>query len=128
MSLRAPLGRALGTGSAKEGASHWWLQRVTSVALVPLTLWFAIALTSLGSLGYASVSAWLGAPLNAVLMILLLLVLAWHSKLGVQVVIEDYVHGKSLKVASLMLSACAHFAVAAAGVFSVLRIAFGSLA
>ncbi len=126
MSLRTPLGRVLGLGSAKEGTDHWWAQRVTAVALALLGLWFVISLMSLGTVKYGNVLAFLGRPVNSVLMALLCVTLAWHSYLGVQVVIEDYVHGKGLKVASLIASRFAHVFVAIASLFAVLRIGLGA--
>jgi succinate dehydrogenase / fumarate reductase, membrane anchor subunit len=128
VSLVSPLGRVLGLGSAKDGAEHWWMQRLTSVALVPLGLWLAIALATLNDYSHAGVSAWVAAPVNAVLLILTVLATIHHSRLGVQVVIEDYVRGKALKVTGLMLSTLVHFAVAIAALFAILRIAFGAVA
>jgi succinate dehydrogenase / fumarate reductase membrane anchor subunit len=120
------LGRVLGLGSAKQGAHHWWLQRVSSVALVPLSIWFVLSLASLPLGDFASVSAWIAASWHAVLLCLFVLCASWHSQQGVQVVIEDYVHGHGLKVAGLMLSNFAHVLVAATGVFAVLKVAFGT--
>jgi succinate dehydrogenase / fumarate reductase, membrane anchor subunit len=128
VNLVSPLGRVLGLGSAKDGAEHWWMQRLTSVALVPLGLWLAIALARLEDFSHAIVSAWVAAPVNAVLLILTVLATIHHSRLGVQVVIEDYVRGKSLKVTSLMLSTLIHFAVATAALFAILKVAFGAAA
>lgn len=124
--LRSPLGRALGLGSAKEGVEPWWLQRVTAVALVPLTLWFVAALV--GHLGaeHAAAVAWLRSPLTAVAMILLVVATFVHMALGVQVVIEDYVHHEAAKIASLVLVRLACWALGAAALFAVLRVAFGS--
>src|SRR5437660_11755026 len=89
--MRSPLGRAVGLGSAKEGVEHWWRQRLTAVALLPLALWFVAAL--LGHLGgdHANAASWIGSPLPAILMILLVGASAYHAALGTQVVIEDYV-------------------------------------
>ncbi len=126
VNLVSPLGRVLGLGSAKDGAEHWWMQRLTSVALVPLGLWLAIALARLEDFSHATVTAWVAAPVNAVLLILTVLATIHHSRLGVQVVIEDYVRGKSLKVTSLMLSTLIHFAVATAALYAVLKVAFGA--
>jgi succinate dehydrogenase / fumarate reductase membrane anchor subunit len=128
MSLRSPIGRVLGLGSAKEGVGHWWGQRVSAVALVILTLWFVSALLRLGDLGHATVIAWIAAPMNAVLLSLLVGTSVYHSQLGVQVVVEDYVSHPGAKVATLMLLNFLHIVLAALGVFSVLRIAFGAAA
>jgi succinate dehydrogenase / fumarate reductase membrane anchor subunit len=123
MSLRSPLGKVLGRGSAGEGVGHWWAQRVTAVALVPLTAWFAWSLLGLELGSYDAVRGWLGRPWVAVLTVLLVVTLAWHSKLGVQVVIEDYVHGKVAKTFLLLLSLFVHAGAAVSGVFALLLIA-----
>jgi succinate dehydrogenase / fumarate reductase, membrane anchor subunit len=125
MSLRSPIGRVLGLGAAKEGFSHWWLQRVTSVALVLLGLWFVFALLRMPTFGYEFVVEWIAMPLNAVLLLLLIGTVVYHSQLGVQVVVEDYVHHHGLKIATMVLLTFAHVAVAALAIFAVLRIAFG---
>jgi len=126
MSLRSPLGRVLGLGSAKDGTAHWWAQRVSAVALVPLTLWFMISLLALPSLDYATVRIWLSFPLTALLTMLLVAVLTYHSYLGTSVVIEDYVHSAGTKVASLLLLRFLYVLVGAASIFAVLRVALRS--
>jgi succinate dehydrogenase / fumarate reductase membrane anchor subunit len=125
MSLRSPIGRVTGLGTAKEGASHWWSQRLTSVALLLLGLWFVASLLRMPTFGHEFVTAWIAMPLNAVLLLLLIGTLVYHSQLGVQVVVEDYVHHHGLKIATMMLLTFAHVAVAALAIFAVLRIAFG---
>ena len=126
MSLQSPLARVLGSGSAKEGTDHWWVQRVSAVGLVVLGIWFLVAMLGLDGFDQATIRDWIGRPVNSVLLLLLSVTLAYHSSLGVQVVIEDYVHGPFLKVASLILNRFAHVIVAAAALFAVLKIAFGT--
>ena len=128
MSLRSPVGRVLGLGSAKEGVSHWWSQRVTAVGLVLLGLWFACSLARLGGFDHGTVAAWIGTPTHAVLLSLLIGTAAYHSQLGVQVVVEDYVSNKGWKIVTMLFVNFLHVALAALGVFSVLRIAFGAAA
>jgi succinate dehydrogenase / fumarate reductase membrane anchor subunit len=88
-SLRSPLGTVAGLGSAKSGVHHWWLQRLTSIALVPLTIWFTVSLASLSSLDHVTVIAWMAQSWTALLLVLLVLVATYHSQLGVRVVVED---------------------------------------
>jgi len=126
VSLRSPLGIVLGAGSAKNGVHHWWLQRLTSVALVPLTIWFVVSLLALPSLGYETVSAWMGQSSTALLLVLFVLVATWHSQLGVRVVVEDYVHGAGARTLTLVIVIFAHALIAVAGVFAVLKVALGA--
>ena len=126
VSLRAPLGRVLGLGTAKDGTDHWWGQRVSGVALVLLGLWFVASLVALPSLEHYVVVEFLGRPVNTVLMALLTVTVAYHSHLGVQVVIEDYVHGHGLKIVSLVLSRFAHIFVAVVSIYAILRIGLGA--
>jgi succinate dehydrogenase / fumarate reductase, membrane anchor subunit len=125
MSIKTPLGRVLGHGSAKQGVGHWWIERLTAIALLPLTVWFVWALLSLPSFGHADVVAWIAGPWTSVLLLLLVLAVTWHSQLGVQVFIEDYVHGPAIKFVSTLASSFAHIVIAVAGVFAILKIAFG---
>ena len=128
MSLRSPLGRVLGTGSAKEGVQHWWRQRLSSVALVPLSIWFVVSLLSLPSFDHAIVAAWMSQSWTALLLVLFVVVGAWHSQLGVRVVVEDYVHATGVRTLTLVVVTFAHALLAAAGVFAILKVAFGSAA
>jgi len=102
MSLQTPLARVLGLGSAREGVGHWWWQRLTAAALVPLGIWFVIAVISLVGAGYGEARAWVTAPLNMVLLIAFAAALLHHAQLGLQVVIEDYVHNEALKLSGLL--------------------------
>ncbi len=126
MSYRTPLGRVRGLGSAKEGTAHWWAQRLTAIALVPLILWFVISLLSMIGADHAAVKAWLGQPLPAVLAVLLIVATFHHAQLGLQVVIEDYVHNEGAKLTLIVLIKFAAVALAALAVFAVLKLAFGS--
>ncbi len=126
MSLRSPLGRVAGLGSAKDGVSHWWMQRVTAVALVPLTLWFLFALLGLPAYDYLTVRSWVGAGWAPVFLVLLVAALSYHSALGVQVVIEDYVPVKPVKVGALLASTFFHLIIAAAGIFAIVKIALAA--
>jgi succinate dehydrogenase / fumarate reductase membrane anchor subunit len=125
MSLRSPLGRVLGLGSARGGSSHWYAQRVSAVALVLLALWLFVSLASLAGASYGQVTGWLRSPLNSTLALLLVVVAAWHAVLGLQVVVEDYVAGKGTRVVVLIGIKFAFVVAAVVGVLAVLRIAFG---
>ncbi len=126
MSLKTPLGRVLGLGSAKEGADHWWSQRVSAVLNLLLGLWFIIAMTTMEGYSYLDMMRFVAEPWNGVLLSLLCASLAYHSFLGVQVVLEDYVHSPGLKVVSLFASRFAHLLVGFACVYAVIRIGLGS--
>jgi succinate dehydrogenase / fumarate reductase membrane anchor subunit len=125
MSLRSPLRRVTGLGSAKGGAAHWYAQRVTAVALVLLGLWFVVSLATLGGASHALVVAWLSTPLASALAVLLVLTSAYHALLGLQVVIEDYVADKNTRTGVLLAVKFALVVAAVIGVLAVLRIAFG---
>jgi len=123
MSLRSPLGRARGLGSAKDGVHHFWVQRVSAVALIPLSLWFVFSVAQLAGGDYYAVRHWVSAPSVAIALVLFLASSLYHSALGVQVVIEDYVHHEGLKIVSMLLQKFAHAVVAAASIFAVLKVA-----
>ncbi len=124
MSLETPLGKVLGLGSAGDGPAHWWSQRVSSVALALLALWFLVSLAGIDLNDHGALVTWLSAPLNIALGVLLVAVTAYHSSLGVQVVIEDYVGG-GLRVVSMVLSQFLHIVLAGIGIVAILRVAFG---
>ncbi len=124
-SLRTPLARARGLGSAKDGTHHFWLQRLTAIALVPLTIWFALSVASLATADLPAVLAWMRSPLSAVLMLSFLLAGFWHMKLGLQVVIEDYVHGEWRKVTCLILNNLISIFLALAATLAVLKMLLG---
>jgi succinate dehydrogenase / fumarate reductase, membrane anchor subunit len=121
--MRSPLARAIGLGSAREGVGEWWAERVSAVALIPLTLWFAASIIAHTGSDYATFIAWMRTPLAATLMILLLIALFHHTALGLQVVFEDYVHSGA-KFAWVIAARLGCFALAIAGVVATLHIAF----
>ena len=123
--MGSPLGRAVGLGSAKEGVEYWWLQRITAVALVPLSLWFVIAIIRLAGADFDGVRDWIGNPLPAILLVLLLIATFYHVSLGLQVVIEDYIHAELTKIGLVIIVRLACFALAVAGIFAVLSMAVG---
>ena len=123
--LIAPLARARGLGSAKSGYKHWWGQRVSAIALVPLTLWFVYSATGLAGADQAHVHVWLSRPASAILMSLFIVATFYHLSLGVQVVIEDYIHREGVKLTAMLLIKGLIVLVAAAALFTVLRVAVG---
>lgn len=125
MSMRSPLARVRGLGSAKEGAGHWWAQRLTAVALVPLIIWFVASVCAMTGADYGAVRDWIANPLVAVLLVLLAIAVFHHAQLGLQVVIEDYVHSEGLKIASIVLVKFAALALGVASVLSILKISLG---
>lgn len=102
MNLRSPLGRVRGLGAAREGVSHFWQQRLTALALVPLTVWFVISMITLAGSDFAHFQAWLALPGNSTMMLLVIFCVFHHGQLGLQVVIEDYVHSEGLRLASII--------------------------
>jgi len=125
MSLRSPLSRVLGSGSAKEGTDHWWMQRVTAIALLILGLWFLISIASLEGYSETDMHTWVASPFNAIMLLLMSITLAWHSMLGIQIVIEDYIHGPGLKVVSIILSKFVHVFLGVAAVVAILKVLLG---
>lgn len=126
MSLQTPLGKVRGLGSAKDGTSHFWLQRLTAIALVPLGIWFTLAMLGLIGAGHAEVTGWLRQPVPASLMLLFIASSFYHLKLGAQVIIEDYVHGEGFKLISQIAVTLACVALGFVSAFAVLKISLGS--
>lgn len=121
--MRSPYGRAAGLGSAKTGVEQWWRQRLSAIALVPLTLWLVASLIALRGSDYEVVVTWLRTPFATLMMVLLVIALFYHTALGLQVVVEDYVH-TAAKLPALIVLRLACFALAAIGILAVLHIAF----
>lgn len=123
MELRSSLGRVRGLGSAKEGVGHWWAQRVTAIALVPLSIWFVFAALALMGADYPTFAAWIGEFGNALLLALLVITLFYHAQLGMQVVIEDYVSGHAALITILLIVRFALFALAASCLLAIVLVA-----
>jgi succinate dehydrogenase / fumarate reductase membrane anchor subunit len=123
-SVRSPLARVRGLGSAQHGVGDWWMQRVTAIALVPLSLWFVASVISLVGADYLTVARWMGSPVNAVILILLLLAMFRHAQLGLRVVIEDYVHHEGAKIAMLLLVNAVLAILAVGSILSILKLVF----
>ncbi len=124
--MDTPLARVRGLGSAREGVHHWWAQRLTAVALVPLSLWWVISIIRHAGAGYAEFIDWVREPLTSILLVVSIGALFWHASLGVQEVLEDYVHHEGVKIASIIAVKFAAVLLAVAGIFAVLRIALGA--
>jgi succinate dehydrogenase / fumarate reductase membrane anchor subunit len=123
--LRSPLRRARGLGSAKDGTNHWWAQRVTAVALVPLALWFVWSVLKVAPAGIDGYRIWIASPFNATAMIVFLGVTFHHAQLGLQVVFEDYVGGHGARIVTNMIVKFLCYGLAALSIVSVLIVAFG---
>ena len=122
--FRTELGRVRGLGTAKEGVHHWWMQRVSAVALIPLTLWFVIALVAHIGADYTATRAWLGSPITFGLMVLLIGATFYHAQLGLQVVIEDYVENEALRFGLIIIMKLASVVLTVLGIFAVLKLSF----
>jgi len=125
MSLRSPLGTAKGLGSAKEGLHHWWAQRVTAIALIPLTIWFAFKVAVLSQSDYQTVIECIGSPWSAALIVSLVVAAFYHAALGMQVIFEDYIGHKAFRVGAIMATNLLLFLLGAAAIIAVVRIALG---
>ncbi|MCH2189954.1 MAG: succinate dehydrogenase, hydrophobic membrane anchor protein [Gammaproteobacteria bacterium] len=125
MNLRSPRSVAVGLGSAKHGFSHWWWQRVTAVALIPLTLWFVYSIVLLMNNDYDQATTWLASPVNATLMLVFVFAVLFHAQTGLQVVIEDYIHTKWINLTLLLVVKFAAVIMAVLATISVLQVALG---
>lgn len=125
MEFRTPAKAVRGLGSAREGAAHWWAQRMTALALVPLTVWFAISVCRLAGAEHSAFTAWLASPFNAIAMLLFTIAGFHHAALGLQVVLEDYISSESWRIASVTAVKGACWALTAACVFATVKIALG---
>jgi succinate dehydrogenase / fumarate reductase membrane anchor subunit len=126
MGVQSPVARVRGLGAAREGVGHWTRQRLTAIANLLLVLWFVFSAMALAGAGYDEVRAWLASPLSASLMILLVISVVYHARLGVQVVIEDYVHHEGARLASLAALSLIAFGLAVACIVAVLKVSIGS--
>lgn len=122
--FHSPLSVARGTGSTHSGVHHWMHQRVTAIANLGLMIWLVWSVTHMGVVDYATFTAWLAQPLNAVLMILAIISTFYHASLGTQVIVEDYIHNEGFKLVKLIAMKLFFFAAAIACIFSILKIAF----
>ncbi len=127
-SLRTPLGKVKGLGSARSGTGHFIAQRLTALALVPLSVWFCFSLASMPQMDYATFSAWLSSPISSSLMILTILTTFYHLHLGVQVVIEDYISDHAIRIVGIIAVQFVSILLAVTGVVSVLKVAMGGVA
>ena len=121
--MRTDLGRVRGLGTAKEGVHHWWMQRLTAIALIPLTLWFIISIATLNNASYTETVNWLSIPLVSIFMILLVSATLYHALLGVQVVVEDYIHKEGFKFLLLIGLKFIFLVLGVVAIFSLLKIA-----
>lgn len=122
---RNPLAKVHGLGSAKSGTHHWWMQRVTAIANIPLMLWFVVSMAHNARADYATLVAWMQQPTVAVLMILLIANITFHMRLGLQVAIEDYVSDHGNRIAAMLIITFVTLTLAALGIFSILKISLG---
>jgi len=124
--LRTPLAKVRGLGSAKDGTHHFWVQRVSALALTPLVLWFGLSVASLPNASYDSVVQWLDSPFNVVMLVSFLIAGFYHGALGLQVIIEDYIAKEGVRIASIIAVQLISFFFAALGIFAALKISLGA--
>jgi succinate dehydrogenase / fumarate reductase membrane anchor subunit len=125
MNFRSPLGRVRGLGSAKDGTHHWWMQRLTALALIPLAIWLVWSVVSLIGRDHAAFVGWVRHPVSATLLVILIAATFHHGQLGLQVVIEDYVKGEGLKLGAILAVKALALVLGGIAAFCVLKIALG---
>jgi succinate dehydrogenase / fumarate reductase membrane anchor subunit len=126
MNLRNPLANAHNHGAAGDGVAHWWAQRFSAILLIGLTVWLVLAISSVAGASHEEVSAWLASPFNAAMAILFVVTAIYHSKLGLQVVIEDYVHQRAAEVGLQLLVKISAIVGGLLAVMAILKVAFGA--
>ena len=126
MDLRTPIARARGLGSAKDGTRHWWMQRITAIALIPLSVWLVGSLVAIGAADHAQTVHWIRSPAVSIALLLTIAALFHHAQLGMQVIIEDYVHAEWRKLTALIAVKLLAITIAATAAFNVLKISLGS--
>ncbi len=127
MNLEHPLARVIGNGSAKSGVEHWWLQRLTAIALVPLTLWVVVLLLKTASIDYYAAREVVSSPISAALLICWVVAMLWHAQLGLQVVVEDYIHNPWVEFTAHVVVKLAVLLGVALSVIAILKVATGGL-
>ena len=125
-SLQTPLAKARGLGSARDGTHHWWMQRMTALAMIPLVIWFVISVIGLVGSDLETFQGWLSSPFNAIAMVLLVIATFWHATLGIQVVIEDYIASKTVKIMAETGVRFAALILCVIALWSILKISFGA--
>ena len=123
--LRSPLAKVKGLGTSPDATHHFWLQRLTALALIPLTLWFCFSIALLPNADYLAITTWLQSPFNAVMMILVVLISFHHAHLGMQVIFEDYIANHAYRLSAILLVKFTSYFMMILGVYSIIKIALG---
>ncbi len=123
--LRSPLAKAKGLGASGEGSHHFWLQRITALALIPLVLWFCFSIALLPEASYNTITLWLQSPFNAIMMALLVIVSFQHAHLGIQVILEDYIHDHGKRFIAVTFVKFLSYIMMVAGLYAIIKITLG---
>jgi len=121
--MKTPIAKVRGLGSAGNGTHHWWMQKLTALALIPLTIWFVASIVQMTGADYRTVMTWMASPVSATLMLIFMITGLYHLKLGLQVVVEDYIHREGLKMALQITILFGCILLAVVSVFSILKVA-----